>query len=119
MKPKISFTFPIRWLKDEEDRKYLHVNLAKMAGGSNNKQIVGNELKAALAANNPYNFIPAFTVRIKTHAYRPQSYKFTPQDAQKSFKNILPGAKCMTIDKRFVQTNDPNMLPVMEMEIYY
>jgi hypothetical protein len=116
--PRISFTFPIRWLKDPEDRKFLHENLARQAGGGRNKNVMNAALADAMSSQGQ-GLIMAYQVVLKTHAYQPVTYKFNEKDAEKAFKDVLPGARCMSLTKFFVQTSDLSALPVMEIEVYY
>lgn len=116
LKPKISFTFPYRWLK--EDREFLYKNLERMADGGTNKFVMNDALKAAMQNQGMFGPV-AYFVRIKTHAYQPVSFTFTAKDAEKAFKNVLPHAKCTGVEKFFVQAKSQTSLPVMECELYY
>lgn len=110
----MSFTTPIRWFKDPEDRKFLYQNIARTAGGKGNNR---NVLNAELAQFQP--LIHAYLLVLKLHAVQHVNYKFDEKDADKAFKDILPGAKCLKIQKRFVQTNENAGAPIIEFEVYY
>lgn len=109
MKPKISFTFPFRFLK--EDRKYLAKNLVRMVGGSVNT----NVYDSIQVQNLPRVYI----VILEQYAYQPKGYKLTKEEITEIFEKVLWKAECVELRKMFVQKSKNQGLPVMNMKIYY
>lgn len=107
--PRISFTFPYRWLK--EDRKFLKKNIeAAVVKGSN-----FNPMHARLTLGMPN----AYIARLKQHAYQPKTYRMTKEEMQELLEKSMMNAKCIELEKLFVQTDSRTSLPVMELEIFY
>jgi hypothetical protein len=109
MKPKINFTFPFRWLK--EDKEFLQKNLERNLGHGLNK----NPMHPMLMSNTPNTYF----IRLKQHAYQPKPYKITKEELQEMMSGYFMGARCVGLEKFFVQTSSLTALPVMEMEIYF
>jgi hypothetical protein len=110
-KPKISFTFPYRWLTDEEDRQYLAKNLVNLAQKSG--------LNVPMHERLLPQFIYQYAVLLKYHAYQPVPINLTQKELEKIFKELLPGSKLVSFQKFFIQKPNDEGLPVMELELYY
>lgn len=110
-RPKISFTFPYRWLEDPEDRKYLTKNLQNEARRSGLYQIMHPSLPNPLASS--------YIIYLKYHAYQPVKINLTKKEIEKIFKPMFGGAQCLAFETFFVQKPTPEGLPVMELEVYY
>lgn len=110
-KPKVNFTFPIRWLKDNKDRKYLKENINNNIRGNFNSVPMHHMLAQVTPA--------AYFVRIKQHAYQPVGYKITKEEIEEILKDTFVGARCVGLEKFFVQTDRTTSLPVMEFELFY
>ncbi len=110
-KPQISFTFPYRWLTDEDSRPFLAKNLSNMARKSG--------LIVPMHEKLLPNFIGQYAVVLKYHAYQPVPVNLTQKEIEKIFKDLIPGAKCVGFQKFFVQKPVDEGLPVMELEMYY
>ena len=117
--PKVSFTFPLRWLNDPEDRKYLGQNLVNSIRKGGLKQIY------QVSPADPYfqqfgnSFINSYAVVLKYHAYQPIKVKLTAKQLEPLLKPFFNEARLASYQTFFVQTNNPTALPVLEMEIYY
>lgn len=109
-KPRISFTFPYRWINDPEDRKYLDENLLK--------EVRGGSQYAVMHANLPMPTANAYIVHLKYYAYQPVKIKLTKKEIEKILKPFFGNAPCAAFETFFVQKPRPG-LPVMEMEIYF
>jgi hypothetical protein len=110
-KPQISFTFPYRWLIDEEDRKFLGKNLINLAKKSGLNVPMHEKLLPA--------FINQFAILLKYHAYQPVPVPLTQKELEKYFRELIPGAKLVSYQKFFIQKPTDEGLPVMELEMYY
>ena len=110
-KPQISFTFPYRWLTDEEDRKFLAKNLVNLARKSGLIQPMHDRLLPG--------FIYQYAILLKYHAFQPVPVNLTQKELEKAFKELIPGAKLVSFQKFFIQKPSDEGLPVMEMELYY
>jgi hypothetical protein len=110
-KPKISFTFPYRWLTEEEDRKFLAKNLINLARKSG--------LNLPMHERLLPDFINQYAVLLKYHAYQPVPVNITQKELEKIFKELIPGAKLVSFQKFFIQKPSDEGLPVMELEMYY
>lgn len=113
MKPRISFTFPYRWLVDEEDRKFLKKNLTNLAG----KNMIRPSMHPTLQAAE--GFVNNYMVLLKYHSYDPVDIPLTKEEVKKIFKDTFPGANLLDFKKRFVQVESSTQLPIIEMEIYW
>lgn len=109
--PKISFTFPYRWLTDEEDKKYLVENLRNQAKRSG--------LNLPMHERLLPQFINQYAVVLKYHAFQPVKVNLAKVTIEKAFSELIPGAKLLSYNTFFVQKTQNKGLPVMEMEIYY
>jgi hypothetical protein len=110
-KPQISFTFPLRWLNDPEDRKYLKDNLVKLARNSNLQVIMHDKLSRG--------FISAYQVLLKTHAYQPVPIKLTQNQINTILSELFGGARCVNFESLFVQMPASTSLPMLEMEVFF
>src|SRR5262245_4706310 len=118
--PRISFTFPYRWLTDPEDRKYLGPNLIRNIQKGGLKQVMSSSASDKYyAQHGPQAFIPAYAVVIKTHAYQPVKIKLTQAQLQTLLKPVFGISPLASFQTFFVQTSNQTALPVMEMEVYY
>lgn len=112
-KPDISFTFPIRWINDPEDRKFLKKNLEKMIAGK-------AKLKAPHHPDLPFKQpMGTYKVRIRQHAWQPEKIKLTQKQLEKLLEDVYPGQKLIYFDTFFVQKNQRESLPTLEMQIFF
>lgn len=118
-KPKVSFTFPYRWLNDPEDRKYLGDNLIRQINNGGLKQIFQGSPTDTYFAQFGQVFVPAYSIVLKYHCYQPVKIKLTQKQLELYLKDVFPGSRLVSFQTFFVQTYDPSALPVMEMEIFY
>ena len=110
-KIRFNFTFPYRWLK--EDRQFLKKNLERQLPRFANQ----NPAHSVLIEDRPQ--VVAYSVRLKQHAYQPQTYKMDVKEMSELLADTFPGASCRYFEKFFVQKSEPGGLPVMEIEIYF
>jgi hypothetical protein len=110
-RPRISFTFPYRWLSDPKDRQFLSENLVKSAAKSG--------LFMAMHPTIQPGYFASYIARLKYHAWQPVKIKLTKNEVEEAFKPLFGEAKCVGFDTFFMQNAGPGGLPVMEMEIYY
>lgn len=116
-RPKISFTFPYRWIDDPSERQHLE------------KRIKDSLKKGGLTAlfgsgDNKYYMeqlrpVVAYWVVLKYHAYQPIKINLTQKELAKIFKDVFPGGTLVQYQTFFVQTYTPTGLPVLEMEVFY
>lgn len=109
LKPKISFTFPYRWLTEE--REFLPQRLLDSArkGGMNNP----------MHDRLMFGPVLAYVAILKTHAYKPVKATLTKSVIEKALKPMFTVGRCANMESFFVQTYSPSLLPVMELEIYF
>lgn len=110
-RPKISFTFPYRWLTDKEDRNFLEENLLKLARINGLYETYHSKLMTG--------FVGAYGVILKYHAYQPVKIPLTEKQVATIFKKLFPAAKLVSYETFFVQGTSRTSLPVIEIEIYY
>lgn len=119
-RPKVSFTFPYRWINDPEDRKFLGQNLINCIRKGGLKEIYqspsGTDQYFEQFGNR---FISQYAVVLKYHSYQPVKIKLTKAQLEGFLKPFFTDAKLVQFQTFFVQTNNPTALPVMEMELYY
>ena len=94
--PKISFTFPYRWLTDEEDKKFLSENLIQ----SIRKQSPRSLPVHPRLATGP---ISAYAVVLKYRSYQPVKIPLTQQKMEKLLKPYFTFAKCVSFETFFGQ----------------
>lgn len=108
--PKVSFTFPIRWLKDQE-RKYLLKNLVR--------QIRGNVSSIPMHERLVTGLPSVYSILMRVHAYQPVRVNLKKEELEELLKDVYPGAKMVGFEKFFVQRTNSSLLPVIEMQIFY
>src|SRR6185436_14673015 len=118
-KPKVSFTFPYRWINDPEDRKYLGQNLIQQIKRSGLKQVYQSSGTDPYLQQHGNPFVFAYQAILKYHCYQPVKIKLTQTQLETYLKPFFGTAKCAAYNTFFVQTNNPPALPVMELELYY
>lgn len=109
IKPRITFTFPIRWLN--EDREFLGENLVRSVKRAQSSAPVHPRLMMSP--------VQGYWVILRCHAYNPQKIKLTQQQLEKYLKPMYPYGHCMLLEHKFVQEDSPTLLPVMELQILY
>ncbi len=108
-RPKVSFTFPYRWLN--EDREFFQQNLTAC--------INKGGLNVPMHSRLQQNFISQYAVVLKYHSYQPVKINLTKKQLETLLKPTFPGATCVYYETFFVQANSPDILPTLEMEIFY
>lgn len=103
--PRISFTFPFRWLND--DKEFLGKNLVRQV-----TKFVGADGLEDLKTIQVYKIV------IDYHAYEPKTFEVTPKEIQKLLKPVLPYGKCLDVEKRYNWHKSRTMLPLMDLKIY-
>jgi len=103
--PDISFTFPYRWLKEKE---YLVKNLKRQVEGGESKISFHERL------NKPKS---SYQIVLKCHAWQP--VRIPKKEIEEAMKQVFPTLQFGGFSSFFVQKNNPNVLPVLEMEVYF
>lgn len=115
---KVAFTFPLSWINDTEQRKYLSENLARLIKKGSVKNVYQTSATDKYFASQQ-SFITGYYVRLKYHAYQPVKIKMTQSQMGSYLKPIYPNAKCIGFDTFFIQAASPTQNPFLECEIYY
>ena len=119
LKLRHSAIFPYRWLTEPEDRKFLAKNLSRAIRNSGLKEVLATSSNDAYYADTAEQLVTTYVGRIKYHAFQPVPIPLTAKQLQLALKEAFPYGKCLGMDTFFVQGSDPQVLPVMELEIYY
>lgn len=117
-KPKISFTFPYRWINDPKDKPYLSQNWAAQIKKGGLQEIYQTSMTDGWFAANQ-RFVQGYYVVLKYHAFQPVKIKLKKEDVEEALKTFFPDSKCVGFQTFFVQKPSNQGLPVMELEIYY
>lgn len=115
---RIITAFPLSWINELEERKFLAENLRRKisAGGVKN---VYQTSPTDKYFTSQQSFITGYYVRFKYHAYQPLKIKITQSQLEKELKLVYPNAKCIGFDTFFIQEPSPTGNPFIEMEIYH
>lgn len=105
-KPKITFLFPLRWLK--EDKEYLSENI---------KRKVVKEV--GIEGLNILKRVFAYSVVISYQYNKPIDVPVNKTQLQKYLKPVFPNGKCIEFDTRYEQHPSKTMLPLMDFQLYF
>ncbi len=104
--PRISFTFPYRWLT--ENRDFFGENIERSITHD-----VGKDGLRILES------VLSYRVEIFYENEKPIPIPLTKPQTQTLLKNMLPNARCLSIDTTYAQARDRDSLPLMDFRIYF
>lgn len=106
--PKISFVFPIRWIIDEEDKKFTGSNLQRKV-----EKIWGKENMNLLKR------VVTYSVVVTVQAYKPTRLPLSATTMSKYLKSVFPNGKCLDFEVLYKQNRSQTSLPTLNIEIYF